>query len=94
MSKLGQGFHLDLAHAFSGHTEQLSDFFERSDAPVIEPESESHDFLFAAVQFEQRPANGIVQQAAGRDVDRYFCPLVFDDVRQAKVVLFADGLFQ
>src|SRR5208283_441524 len=94
MPQLPQRFGFDLADAFTGDGERLSDFFERVLAAVFQAEAHLDDFFFARSQRAQ-DLSGLVLEVhvdhrfGGRDYGA-----VFDEVAQMRIFLFADGRFE
>src|SRR6202161_1057851 len=94
MAQLAQRFRLDLADAFARYRERLADFFERVLAAIIETKTHLDDFFFARRQRLQHRGRLLFQIEVDDRIGRRNDGLVFDEVAEMRIFLFADRSFE
>src|SRR5260370_286478 len=94
MTQLAQGLGFDLPDAFARNRERLADFLERVLTAIIQAEAHLDDFFFAGCQRLQHGRRLFLQVQIDDRIGWRYHRLVFDEVAEMRIFLFADRGFE
>ena len=92
--QLRKRFPFDLPDAFAGHIEVFSHFFESPCLSVFQPEAQLEHLSFSFRQPGQKFFDLLAEKDAAGGIIRRDGFMVFDEISQMGIFLFADRRFQ
>src|SRR5450432_1403477 len=94
MPQFAQRLGFDLANAFAGHVERLADFFQSVLRAIVHAKAHADNFFLARAQRTQHVLGALLQIAVDRGVGGRNFGLVFDQVAEMRIALFANRSLQ
>src|SRR6266566_5112691 len=90
VAQFAQRLGLNLANALTRDREHLADFFEGARIAVLKPKTHADDAFFAGIELLQHGGHRLLQAEADRRIRWRDHGLVFDEIAQVSVFLFAE----